>query len=67
LDIVPAKLLSVHNYIKREHNIKETEKKQKAEQLALFEKPPSGNGTSSSFFRKKKLKKNKSKSKVKTC
>ena len=31
LNIITAKLLSVHNYIKREYNIKETKKKQKAE------------------------------------
>ena len=31
LNIVTAELLSVHNHIEREHNIEETEKKQKAE------------------------------------
>jgi len=43
--------------MEREHNIKETEKKQKTEQLALFVKSPSSGGMSGSFFRKKKLKK----------
>ena len=38
LNIVTAKLLSVYNCIKREHNIEETEKKQKAKQLVLFVK-----------------------------
>ena len=27
LDIITAKLLSIHDYIEREHNIEETEKK----------------------------------------
>ena len=39
-------------------------KKQKAEHLALFAKSSSSNRTSSGFFGKKKLKKNKSKSKL---
>ena len=38
LNIVTTKLLSVYNCIKREHNIEETEKKQKAKQLVLFVK-----------------------------
>ena len=49
----------------RECNIKETEKKQKAKQLALFVRSSFSNGTSGSFFRKKKSKKAKSKSKLK--
>jgi len=44
-------------------NIEETEKKQKAEQLALFAKSPSSSGMSGSLSRKKKSKKVKSKSK----
>ena len=38
LDIVIAELLSVYDRMKREHNIEETEKKHKTEQLALFAK-----------------------------
>ena len=53
LDITTAKLLSVHDHMEREHNIKETKKKQKAEQLALFAKSLSRGGTSSDFSRKK--------------
>jgi len=49
----------------REHNIKETEKKQKAKQLALFARSPFSNGISGSFSRKKESKKTKSKSKLK--
>ena len=46
--------------MEREHNIEETEKKQKAKQLA---KSSSNSKTSGGFSKKKKLKKNKSKSK----
>ena len=64
LNIVTAELLSVYDCIEREHNIEETEKKQKAEQLALFAKPSSSSETSGGFSRKKKLKKIKSKFKL---
>ena len=64
LDIVTAKLLSVHHCIERVCNIEETEKKQKAEQLALFAKFPSSSGISGGFSGKKKSKKIKSKSKL---
>ena len=63
--IVTTELLSVHDHIKREHNIEETKKKQKAEQLTLFAKFLSSSGTSRGFSGKKKLKKNKFKSKSK--
>ena len=46
--------------MKREHNIEETEKKHKAEQLVLFAKSSSSSGISSSFSRKK-ISKSKSK------
>ena len=49
--------------MKRECNIEETEKKHKAKQLVLFAKSPSSGGTSGGFFRKKRSKKIKSKSK----
>jgi len=45
-------------------NIKETKKKQKAEQLTLFAKSLSSDKTSSDFSGKKKSKKVKSKSKL---
>jgi len=61
LDIVTAEHLSVHDHIERKHNIEETEKKQKAEQLVLFVKSPSSGETSGGFSRKKKSKKIKSK------
>jgi len=67
LDIVTAELLSVHNHMERKHNIEEIEKKQKAEQLALFTKSFSSSRTSSSFFGKKKSKKVQSKSKPKSA
>jgi len=54
LDIVTAKLLSVHHCIERECNIEETKKKQKTEQLALFAKSPSSSKISGSFSGKKK-------------
>jgi len=64
LNIVITELSSVHDHIKKECNIKETEEKQKTEQLALFAKSFSGSGTDGGFSRKKKLKKNKSKPKL---
>jgi len=64
LDIVTAELLSVHHCIEREYNIKETEKKQKTEQLALFAKSLSSSGISGGFSKKKKSKKIKSKFKL---
>ena len=67
LDIVTAELLSVHDHIERKYNIKEIEKKQKAEQLALFIKSPSSSRTSGSFFEKKKSKKVQSKSKPRSA
>jgi len=54
LNIVTAKLLSVHHYIERECNIEETEKKQKAEKLALFAKSSSSSEISGGFSEKKK-------------
>jgi len=65
LAIVTTELLSVHDHIKREYNIEETKKKQKAKQLTLFAKSLSSSGTSRGFSGKKKIKKNKSKSKLK--
>ena len=64
LDIITTDLLSVHDHIERKCNIEETKRKQKAEQLVLFAKSPSNSGTSGSFFERKKLKKDKSKSKL---
>jgi len=64
LDITTTDLLSVHNHIERKCNIKETEKKQKAKQLVLFAKSLSSDRTSGGFFKRKKLKKDKSKSKL---
>ena len=46
--------MSVHDHIKRECDIEETEKKQKAEQLALFMKSFSGGRTGSGSSGKKK-------------
>ena len=44
-------LLSVHECTEREHHNKETEKKQKAEQLVLYVKSaPDGDGNSSLLF-----------------
>jgi len=63
LNIVTAELLSVHDHMKREHNIKEIEKKHKAKQLALFAKFSSSSGTSGGFSRKRRSKKVTSKSK----
>jgi len=65
LAIITTELLSVHDYIKREYNIEETKKKQKAEQLTLFTKSLSSSRTSRGFSGKKKLKMNKFKSKSK--
>ena len=64
LDIVTTELLSVHDYMEREHNIEETKKKQKAEQLALFAKSFSSGEMSGGFSGKKKSKKVKYKSKL---
>jgi len=64
LNIVTTELLSVHDHIKREHNIEETEKKQKVKQSVLFAKSPSSDRMSGGFFGKKKSKKVKSKSKL---
>jgi len=64
LDIVTAELLSVHDHMERKYNIKEIEKKHKAEQLALFAKFSSSGRTSGSFSRKRRSKKVKSKSKL---
>jgi len=66
LNITTTDLLSVHDHIERKCNIKETEKKEKAKQLVLFAKSPSNGGTSGGFFERKKLKKDKSKSKLRS-
>jgi len=63
LDIVTAELLSVYDHMERKHNIEETEKKQKAKQLALFAKSLFSGGMSGGFSGKNKSKKVKSKSK----
>ena len=64
LDIVITELLSVYDCIESMCNIEETEKKQKAKQLALLTKFPSSSGVSGSFSGKKKSKKVRSKSKL---
>ena len=56
LDIVTTELLLVPNYMKRKHNIEETEKKQKAKQLFLFAKSSFSSGTSSGFSKKRNQK-----------
>ena len=61
LDIVTAKLLSVYNCIKREYNIKETEKKQKAKQVGPICEVFLCRTGGGSFKNKKKSKKSKSK------
>ena len=62
-DIVTAELIAVTDRNKWDHQAEETEKKAKAEQLALFVKSGSSDAEGSSGGNKKRLKKGKRKPK----
>jgi len=55
LDMVSAKLISVHDCNERDQVIEETKKKTKAEQLALFVKTTGSSGNSAKKNKKGKL------------